>query len=183
MRHNLMRTLILLALLSSVGSGQESAPVRVLDLQSASPRAGVILFDGDVRAWRFTSIPVSVEPSPTPTPIPDPPGPPKPPPPAPVPVVDGKLWVSYLTDAAAVTPSQAAIRSNADLRTTLSGLDATFRAYQSDEVEFGTLRFGGWVSKFPAVVYQDAKGKVLAVESTEDAAMILARVRQFRGVK
>lgn len=125
------------------------------------------------------------EPPPPPPVPPTPPGPnpPDPPtPPTPLPVVTGKIFATYLADAANVLPSHAAMKQASTIRKAFETLDASWRWYQSDESEPKTLKLLDHVDSFPCVVIQGKDGKILDVLKAPSEADVIAKVKALRGV-
>jgi outer membrane biosynthesis protein TonB len=163
----------------------------VVDLSGQRPHP--VLVTIGPRSWLVVTVPVEPDPAPVPTPTPAPtpaptpvPTPPPEPPPAPAPVpVTGKLWVSYVVDAAKVTPAQAAVRTDAGLRKALAAKDVAWRTYQSDQAEIDALKLRPWLDRaggLPAVVIQDSTGKVLDAVPAKDASAVVDAVSKWRAL-
>lgn len=137
--------------------------------------------DADAAVWVVTvgeGPPPAPSPTPQPTPQPTPPPQPAPtPPPAPPPQV-GHLHVTYVADAARLTADQAAMRRPG----LLSGLDVSYRWYQSDEVELQRLGLIGPARQvgLPCAVIQDASGKILGIQANATPEGLDATVRDMR---
>lgn len=134
----------------------------------------------DLAIW---DVAIGSGPTPLPPPGPDP-VPPAPDPPPP-PVVTGRLHVSYIVDAQQVTPAEAAIRTDPAVRAGLATLDAAWHTYQSTEEDLDRLHLRTYIAKvgYPALVIQDATGKVVAARRVISADEVLDAVRAVRGGK
>jgi hypothetical protein len=124
--------------------------------------------------------------APAPAPRPNPGPDPQPPPPTPgPPPVAGKLWVIYVVDAANPTPADAAVRTDPTLRSTLPGMDASWRTYQSGEEDLARLNYQQHVAKLglPCAFVVDAKGNYVSGAKAPKASEVLALVKQARGVR
>jgi hypothetical protein len=134
-----------------------------------------------VATWTVTvgSPPKPPPPGPGPDPNPDPtPGPD--PPPAPL---AGTLHLSYAVAADAVTPEQAAIRTSPRIRAAAAELDCVWHTYQSNEEDLERLRLRVDFEDlgYPALLVQDAAGRVVAELRQPSEADIIALLRRLRG--
>jgi hypothetical protein len=98
------------------------------------------------------------------------------------------LFVSYVVDRAAVTPGQAALRTNPVLKGTLNSMQATLVSYQSGEPELAKygIESAARAAGYPCVVVQDAQsGAILGGKAyrVTDGESIVAAVAQFRPVR
>lgn len=138
-------------------------------------------------------------PGPEPGPTPPPPGPgptptPTPTPPAPAPVA-GKLHVTVVLDYDRVTPAEGRLVNSPTLRAAVAAEDAELHLYPSTATAMqppegapGGVKGGRGLGPFvtaaggpPAVILQNAAGKVLAREHLPaDEAAFLALVRRVR---
>ncbi len=149
----------------------------VLVAKGVPPGAAELDADASVLIVTVGSGPAPVPIPPTPDPTPAPPAPPSPP------IVVGTLHVSVVTDLDMLTPDMTPVRLGREIRVQQAPLDFVYRVYPSTSPVLDTLnlRFKYQAVGLPALIIQDAAGKVLDVMScpTEESA-VLAKVRSYR---
>ena len=125
-------------------------------------------------------------PLPPPGPKPDPQPDPKPDPiPDPIPVVTGRIFATYIADAANMTEFQAELKGSALIRSELNKLNANYRWYQSDESELVMLRLlpKATAEGLPCMIFQSADGKLASVLKAPTEEQIITETKRLRGAK
>jgi len=175
-----MRPLLAFLLLALTGD-----PV-VIDPTGNEPRVVIVVIDG--KAYQVQTVPVvtpsPIPPGPTPNPTPEPPpGPPPAPDIDPTPIVVGTLHVSVVTDLDTLTPDMTPVRLGKEIRAQQGPLDFAYRVYPSTSpaLDALNLRFKYQSIGLPALIIQDAAGKVLDVMACPiEESAVLAKIRSYR---
>lgn len=133
-----------------------------------------------IAAWPIAVDPIAPPPKPDPEPGPKPPDPE----PGPSPVA-GKLWgVLILPDLP--SPSEAALRTDAEVRKAFAEVNTTFRSYLASEQEVQGAGYKASITSAggaPAVVWIAEGGKVVKTTAKASKDAILADLKALRGGK
>lgn len=168
----------------AIGADGVIRPVAVIVTTSKGRYQYLLTFEAIIPPGPVPPVPPGPTPGPWPNPTPDPPTPTPTPTPTPA-VYTGPMVVTLILPTEP-TIEQAALATNATLRSSIAAASATFATYRLGEQEISDPRWKDVFNKYPppAAFFQRPDGTFVAggiVSPTVDA--IVNRVKSIRGTK